>query len=421
LDTIIFFATIILINPLPLPFLMIPFIKKYMPKNKEDIVGQSSALLQIDDFITNFKKQKKKSLFLWGPSGTGKTSSVHALADKHELEIIEINASDVRNKAQIQEKLGAVLAQQSLFFKGKIVLVDEIDGLSGTKDRGGLLAVSKLIDTSPYPIILTAFNPYDYKLNTIKKKASLIEFKPLDYLSIFEILKHIADSEKIKYNEDDLKSLARRSGGDARACINDFQTLSKGKELTKESLDTLHDRMRIESMIQALLKVFKTTDPLIALQAYDNVMENHDQIFLWLDENIPKEYTKPQDLVRAYDALSRADVYKGRIRRWQHWRFLAYINPLLSAGIALAKDEKYKTFTQYAPTTKLLKIWMANMKLAKKKSIAQKIASHSHTSTKRILDSFPFFKEAFKKNKTFANNMADLWSLDKDEVTWMRK
>ena len=37
-------------------------------------------------------------------------------------------------------------------------------------------------------------------------------------------------------------------------------------------------------------------------------------------------------------------------------------------------DEKYKELVKYKPTAKLLKIWWANQKAAKKKAIAQKIA-----------------------------------------------
>lgn len=43
-------------------------------------------------------------------------------------------------------------------------------------------------------------------------------------------------------------------------------------------------------------------------------------IFLWIEENIPYEY-KGEELARAYDALSIADVFRGRIHRQQHWRF----------------------------------------------------------------------------------------------------
>jgi predicted aldo/keto reductase-like oxidoreductase len=62
-------------------------------------------------------------------------------------------------------------------------------------------------------------------------------------------------------------------------------------------------------MPQALLKVLKTTDPSVALKAFENVEEDINEQMLWIDANLPFEYTKPEDLASAYDKLSRADVF----------------------------------------------------------------------------------------------------------------
>ncbi len=398
---------------------MQPWTKTYQPEKIKDIIGQDLAIKSLKEFILNFKKQKKKSALLYGPSGTGKTCSVYALAKDLGVEIYEINASDIRNKDQINSKLGAVINQHSLFSKGKIILVDEVDGLSGTKDRGGLQALIKLIQKTTFPIILTAMNPWDYKFGSLRGKTNLIEFKPVDYMSIFKILKEICKNEKIKAKDEILKSLARISGGDLRAAINDLQSsYEKNKNL---EIEDLGERNKVETMINALIKIFKTTDPNIAKNSFDDVEENTDSIFLWIDENLPLEYTKPEDLVRAYDKLSKADVFRGRIRRWQHWRYLIYINDLLTIGIALSKDEKYKKYVQYKPTSRLLKLWWAKQKSLKKKAIAQKIASHTHTSTKQAIKNIDYFKIIFKKNKDMAGTISKQLDLDKEEISWMKK
>ncbi len=398
---------------------MQPWTKKYQPKKIKEIIGQDLAIKTLKDFVLNFKKQKKKSALLYGPSGTGKTCSVYVLAHDLGLEIYEINASDVRNKEQIDSKLGSVVKQQSLFSKGKIILVDEIDGLSGTKDKGGLQALLKLIEQTSFPIILTVMNPWEYKFASLRSKSNLIEFKPLDYLSIFKILKDISNKEKIKTKDDVLKSLARHSGGDLRAAINDLQSLyEKNKEI---SLEELGERNKTESMISALIKVFKTTDPAIAQNSFENVEEDIGEIFLWIDENLPLEYDKPKDLAMAYDKLSKADVFRGRIKRWQHWRFLTYMNDLLTIGIALSKDEKYKKYVQYKPTSRLLKLWWAKQKSLKKKSVAYKIALHTHTSKQQSIKNIDYFRIIFKKNKEMSKNISKQLDLDKEEIDWLKK
>jgi len=142
---------------------------------------------------------------------------------------------------------------------------------------------------------------------------------------------------------------------------------------------------------------------------------------LWIDQNLPFEYVKAEDLARAYDKLSKADVFNRRIRRWQHWRFLVYINALITAGVAVSKDEKYKKFVQYKPTGRLLKLWWAKQKGMKKKAIAGKIAEKTHSSVREVLKDIEYFKVIFKKNKEMGKAIAEYVDLDKEEVSWLRK
>ncbi|MBI2651192.1 replication factor C large subunit [Candidatus Woesearchaeota archaeon] len=402
---------------------MLPFTIKYRTRKINDIVGQDIAIKKLKNFVADFKRQRKNAAFVYGPSGVGKTASVHAIANELNLEILEVNASDVRNTEQINSLIGSAVFQRSLFFRSKIILLDEIDGISGAEDRGCLQAIAKLIEKNPFPIILTAANPWSHNFSALRRKSELIEFAPLDYLPIFKILKKICENEGIKHEDDILKGLARRTGGDARAAINDLETLTiDTKELTKKSLEELSERNKEESIINALFKIFKTTDANVAITAFDNVKENLDEQLLWIDENLPYEYKKPEDLANAYDKLSKADIFSRRIKRWQHYRFLIYINALITAGIAVSKKERYYHHVQYKPTGKLLKLWWAKQKSMKKKAIAEKIAEKTHSSIKGIIkDTLPYLQEAFKRNKKFREELTEELELSREEVEWMVK
>lgn len=388
---------------------------KYLPKNLGEIQGQNKAVEALKNFKKNFPK--KRSAMLIGPCGTGKTSAAYALANELDLELIEVNASDVRNADSIKEKLGNAMGQMSLFMKEKLILVDEIDGISGTADRGGLLELKKLIDVSKYPVIMTANEPYDSKFMPLRKISEEIEFHSLNYLSILAVLKLIARHEGIEHDEIALATLARRAGGDLRAAINDFQTVAK-QNLVKEDIENLSQRRQKETVINALMRIFKTTSPEIALPALEDCDEELDEIFLWIDENLPKEYTKIEDLAKAYDILSLADVFRGRISRKQHWRFNVYINDLLTAGIALSKKEKYQGFNKYQRTTRILRIWQSNQKNAKRDAIAIKIAEKTHASKRRIIQStIPYLKHIFKAKK--GTQIAEYFKLEKEEVDYL--
>ncbi len=399
-----------------------PWISKYQPK-KSDEIPQKHAIAQLKKFIENYKKEKKKASLIYGSAGSCKTSSVHALARELDLELIEVNASDFRNTEQVNTKIGNAIKQASLFSQGKLILVDEVDGLAGNEDRGGISTLAGLIEESKFPIVMTANDPWNQKLSSLRTKSTMIEFGTLNYLSIYNILKELCEKESIKYDEIALKSIARRAGGDLRAAINDVQSLAYSKkEIKQEHIDLLGERDKIESMFNALLKILKSTDPTLAVGAFDNVDEDLQKCLFWLDENLPKEYTKPEDLAKAYDELSKADVFLGRIRKQQYYRMLVYANTSMTAGVAVAKQEKGNTFVKYSPTTRILKMWQGNQKFAKRKSIAEKISLKTHSSIKKVIQStLPFLQQAIKNNKDFANKLSEELEFDEEELEWLKK
>ena len=401
-----------------------PFTHKYKPKTTKEIIGQDKALKEVKDKVADYSSRKiRKALLIYGPTGTGKTSTIHALAEELDLEIIEVNASDVRNSEGLETKIMPAIKQMSLFGKGKIILIDEIDGLSGTSDRGGVSTIIKLIAQSPYPIILTANDPWEQKFNDIRKNSIMIEYKAINVIEQSAHLKKICEKEGILIDENALSHLVRVSQGDLRAALTDLENVSSiKKQITRQDVEETSNREREETILNALLKVFKTTNPDIALTAYDKVEEDIDKIFMWLDENLTKEYTKPQDIANAYENLSLADVYFARIRRWQYYRYYVYIYNLLSVGIAISKTEKNPEFIKYTPSDRILKIWIANQKNAKKKAIAEKIAEKTHTSTKEALQNMPYLKTIFKNSdKKFIEHNSEQFKLEKEEVDYMTK
>ena len=163
--------------------------------------------------------------------------------------------------------------------------------------------------------------------------------------------------------------------------------------------------------------IFKSSRIENALSALNDVDCDINHIFLWLDNNIARGYKDPKSLAKAYDVLSRADVFNGRIRKRQHWRFLAYVNNLLTAGISSAKVARNPAFVDYKQSMRLLRIWQFNMRLAKKKTIAKKLAAKTHVSTRVAMGQIVYFREIFRNKGGAA--IADDLELSSDEVSWL--
>ncbi|MDD5650876.1 MAG: replication factor C large subunit [Candidatus Nanoarchaeia archaeon] len=361
-------------------------VDKYKPKSVKEILGHDLAIAQI-------KENLKKPILLHGSPGTGKTSVVHALASDLSYEIIEVNASDFRTKDDIDNIVGNSIKQQSLFKKGKIILVDELDGISGREDRGGLQALLILIQESKFPIIMVANDPWDSKFSSLRQKSKIIEFKKLNYLTIYNILTSICKKENIKINDKELRDLAIKSNGDARAAINDIEVLSY-----ENSYEGLGDRKQELSIFNAVQTILKSKDPKLVLNIFDEVNSDINENMLWLEENIALEYKDKNDLANAYDILSKADVFRGRIIKWQHWRFLVYISDLITAGISLSKKEMYSGFTKYRKPGRILEIWKFNMKNKFRKDICKKLAKKVHTSVKNVNKDFLLYKNFIDKD-----------------------
>ena len=116
-------------------------------------------------------------------------------------------------KLKLQEILKPAIEQKSLTKKSKIILVDEVDGISAV-DRGGLTELLYLIESTPYPIIITANDIWKKKLNSLRKKSELVQLKEINYNTIKAIMIDILKKENLFISSDLLTSIAVRAKGD---------------------------------------------------------------------------------------------------------------------------------------------------------------------------------------------------------------
>src|SRR3989338_9223267 len=178
--------------------------EKYRATKYEEILGQDKAIEEVKNFLKEFPK--KKALLLYGPAGTGKTSIVTVAAKENNLEIMELNSSDLRNRTKLEAVLKPAAEQMSLFKKGKIILMDEVDGVTGT-DIGGIPELLKAIESTKHPIIMTCNDVWQTKLAPVRAKAKIIELKPLDLGTVASIISRIAEKENLRKDPLFLKQI----------------------------------------------------------------------------------------------------------------------------------------------------------------------------------------------------------------------
>jgi replication factor C large subunit len=378
---------------------------KYQPKNLNDVIGQQKAVADVYNFWRRFNSSVKNAILLHGPPGCGKTSLIYALAQQEKLEVVEINASDFRNREQIERILKPATQQHSIFGANKIILVDEIDGMSGQKDRGGVKAVVDIIKNTKFPIFMTANDGWSDKLRAIRKISAVVTFDKINYLSIAKYLSGVCKSEDIEYEELALKKLAMSCDGDLRASINDLQSMASLGKITSNEL-IVWGREREEKLLDALKLIFKSFDSKVAMQVVNDLKGTND-LNMWLEQNIPSEYSK-SEIDRAYDAISWSDIFSKRIRRRQHWRFMIYVKLLSVVGVQHAKDSANRRPIAYKRPGLIMLMWRNAAKRKKSEALATQIAGKLHCSARSLRRDFmPYLEFIEQKNKDMYDRIAE--------------
>lgn len=397
---------------------------KHKPKTLKEVVGNREAIQKLVDWIKSWDKgiPKKRAAFLYGPPGIGKTVTVEALSNDFKFELVEKNASDYRTEEAIKRFAGIASQYGSLSGIKRIILLDELDGLTGTADKGGVKAITDIIKTAQCSIVLIANNAYDPRFSNLRNYCLLIEFKKPTVSEVLTRLKNICLREGIQAEEDALKFIANRSEGDVRSAVNDLQALAQGKrKLTYEDVSWLGYRDRQEAIFTVLRMIIygKTCEG--AKRAVDMADVDIDMLFEWVYENVPAHLTDPHDLANAMDALSLADVYRGRIRSTQDWSLVRYVIDFMTAGVAMARvNTKTSGWTPFRFPERIQLLSRSKAERSMQLEIGRKIKRRCHISANRASkEILPYLRIIFKNNVEMAAGLAKWLDLSQEMVDYL--
>jgi len=170
-----------------------------------------------------------KPILLVGPPGTGKTSTIYALAGQEGIVVVEFNASDKRNSRVIREIVLEAMKSAGFSLGGtiekppRIVLLDEVDGLSGKEDRGGFSALIQVLDEIKLPLALTANIIHDRKVRFLMARSATVFFdRPYDY-QIKALISRIVNKTKMEVPEEIVRYLTKYAP-DFRSVVEALET-----------------------------------------------------------------------------------------------------------------------------------------------------------------------------------------------------
>jgi replication factor C large subunit len=247
----------------------------------------------------------------------------------------------------------------------------------------------------------------------------MIRFQQVRIHTIIALLRKVCERENVKAEFEALEHIAVNSRGDVRSAINDLQSLADTtKTLTLQDTTALSARNKDVGMEETLWGYFSAKSLQEASMLLSHVSVDADDLLMVVGDNLPRRYRNPEDLAEAYDFVSRADVYRGRIGV-ENWQLLKYFFNSLAEAAAVSPGT-YKPFELISPPLRIMALFWTKGKRNMLDSICAKIGARCHVSRAMAKTDFvPFLQILLAKRKV---NAVVAWlELQPEEVELLTK
>lgn len=312
---------------------MSTWVDKYRPKQSFQIIGQANNVKHLKDWLINYDspRNKFKAVLMSGPPGIGKTTTAQLVCKEAGYDYIEMNASDQRNKKAIEEQLSSMVKNSRLNFFGKAsasknaLIMDEVDGMAGNEDRGGVAQLIQIIKQTKLPIICICNDASHPKVRSLSNYCETLTFYKPKKEQVRAVVMSISSKENIKIDQDTIYSLIESANYDIRQVVNylslfkqsqtsnsnDIKTVrlstfdATKKGFTHEECHNIHDRF----------EVFFADYNIMALFMYENYVHVKPQ-------KARNELDSLRAVSKSIDSMCIGDLVDKEIRSNQSWSML---------------------------------------------------------------------------------------------------
>ncbi len=383
--------------------------EKYRPDKPDRLIGNEEARLALALWLKKWKPGTKAALLV-GPPGTGKTTFVTLLAKASGMNLIDLNASDVRTKDKLQKKMGEAMSTVSLFGERSLIFLDEVDGLAGRADIGAVEFIKESVKESQNPIVMAANDPDSSEIKKLASSCLAVRFRPPPPREVEMYLREIAAKEGVELGDEELRRYVTDSAGDVRNAVNLLQSrpLLTMKEGTK---GYYKDQDRTVS--EAFNGFFGAADKdeaaaalrAISMSPFEKVREFH--------RSIVRSGLPAPELARALEVVSSADILIGKMMKAGEWRLLRYMDKLFVDELyPIVKGRAVKHSPQDdLPFPVLSRIWNDSKKITE---LSLRYASKGGTSGMSARSQDMPYVFALCARKKFREDFEHAMGLDAD-------
>ena len=416
--------------------------EKYRPRTAAMLLGNETTVESFKAWLKQWtlKKKPTKACLLAGPPGVGKTTLARTAANDYNFRIVEMNASDVRTEKAIRTALAPASTSLTLDAfsggaRGNLILLDEVDGVFGREDRGGLAAILSAIKGAPVPIVLTANNVDDERFDDLKKACIVLPLYEVRPRLLVALLTHVLAGESYSLDREVVERIAAESYGDIRSALNDAQAVATSGIVTMRMT-----RTRELSEKETLRGLFANKGFNVSRRVLNetDIPLYRDDLLLLLHDILPYVYTDAEKLAKAYDALSRADMGYGRVGasrsrgmmpppfnrprrdRVPEWSLLPVaLNELASVGSG-QPDSDVDHAVEVAPRISQKTADRYQYRLWALDHLCGKVANACHTSKRKtLLEIVPSLVALIRISEEFGRSLAIGLDLEERDIEFL--
>ncbi|WP_163575395.1 replication-associated recombination protein A [Halomonas faecis] len=289
-----------------------PLAFRMRPRRLTDYVGQQALVGPGKPLARMVETGKVRSMILWGPPGSGKTTLADILAEESDSHLERLSAV----MAGVKEIRAAVERARAMQAQGRATLLflDEIHRLNKSQQDALLPHVESGLLTL---IGATTENPSFEVNSALLSRARVHVLKPLGETELVEVLRRaLADGERglgerqIHVDDEVLGLLARAAAGDARRALGLLETACDFTEASAEGGEALR-RKALDDVLGHQASAFdKQGDHYYDLLSaiHKSVRSSRPDAALLYIARFVQGGGDPLDIVRRLAAIASEDV-----------------------------------------------------------------------------------------------------------------
>lgn len=321
------------------------------PKISE-FVGNENSRKKVVEWIVKWS-DGSKPLLLVGPPGVGKTSFVHALCHEFDIDLVELNASDSRNKNLLAQVISPIFSNASLTGKNFLLFLDEIDGISNREDSGGLDFLLDLFKEPSIRVVMAA-NKSNEAIKKISKVSKTITFSPIPPRLSMLYLDRILRLQNSLMKPEDRIAVVRNCLGDIRSLLNAAQVMKAGYTTTKNpgvdiDIENTINQFFSSTTFGEALDVVQRADISYSDPRFGQSSEDRRKdILAAFFSTIVMSKIDITTIALLLDRLSELDVILSRSLVMRNWKILRYFPLILTKSLFYESRNKYIRYNRYS-------------------------------------------------------------------------